>query len=128
DFGARPEDGGFDLYHFDSAAYQLMGERFAAAFLTLAPGGGTGGAGQSGAAGAGTAGAGTAGAIGTPAGAGGTGVAGAPAGASGSSNGGSPDDDDGGCSVGATRAAPFVAFLSVALATLGLLRRRQRRG
>jgi lysophospholipase L1-like esterase len=112
-----------DYYHFDSAGYQLMGERFASAFLALSPAAGAGG--QGGAAGAGGA---SGGGVGGGLPAGGAGVG--PGGAAGSAPASGDDDDDGcGCSLYGPKPQGALATLpALALAALaGAARRRLNR-
>jgi lysophospholipase L1-like esterase len=129
DFNPRPGEEPGENFHFDSAGYQLMGERFASAFLSLpqppAAAGAGGAAGAAGAAGSAT--------VGGAAGVGGATPAGGAAGAGGASAGSAPASggggDDDGCSCGVRGARPLSATLLAALIAglAGLYRRRARR-
>ncbi|HEU4404208.1 MAG TPA: sialate O-acetylesterase [Polyangiaceae bacterium] len=125
DFNPRPNEAPGENFHFDSAAYQLMGQRFASAFLTLPAPAGAGGAGGAGGAPAGgAAGSGTGGGPG----AGGAGPLG-PSGAGGAIAGPAPASgggDDDGCASGVRGSKPLSAALLAALvAGLAVLYRRR---
>ncbi|WP_438020428.1 sialate O-acetylesterase [Sorangium sp. So ce315] len=148
DFAPRAPD---DAYHFDSAAYQVLGQRFADAYIALAgdagspsassassaAGGGAGGggaggggaaAGSSGATGA-TGSAGSAGAGGEGAAAGSSGATGATGsgGSSGAAAGGAGGSS--GCGCGAAGGeGPRTTVAALGLVALAGLRRRRARG
>jgi hypothetical protein len=110
-------------FHFDSAGYLTMGERFAAAYLSLRPSGGA--AGAAGAAGGTGASGGTGG--GPVLGLGGAGGAAAGAAGAGVSNASGGGGDDG-CSYGGRSCAPLAAaFAAVAAGVAAVARRRSRR-
>ncbi|WP_437785629.1 sialate O-acetylesterase [Sorangium sp. So ce1097] len=146
DFAPRAPD---DAYHFDSAAYQALGQRFADAYIALAGDGGspgatsassaggagaggegaanassgaTGAAGSAGSAGAGGEGA-AAGSSGSTAATGSAGSAGSSGAAAGGAGGGS------GCGCGAARGeGPRTTVAAIGLVALAGLRRRRPRG
>ncbi|WP_437640548.1 sialate O-acetylesterase [Sorangium sp. So ce854] len=143
DFAPRAPD---DAYHFDSAAYQVLGQRFADAYVALAgdagspgaasassagsagAGGGGAAAGSSGATGA-TGSAGSAGAGGGGAAAGSSGTTGATgsAGSSGAAAGGAGGRS--GCGCGAAGGeGPRTTVAALGLVALAGLRRRRPRG
>ncbi|WP_437931415.1 sialate O-acetylesterase [Sorangium sp. So ce291] len=146
DFTPRAPD---DAYHFDSAAYQVLGQRFADAYIALASGestssaSSTSSAGSAGAGGAsatagssGSAGGGSGATGSSPAAAAATGSAGAggggataTTGSAGSGAGPAGDGGSGGCGCGmAGGAGPGSTAAALGLAALAGLRRRRPRG